>query len=232
MNYPSKALILVATLFTLTAGEAKTFQNEYLSFEIPDNWSCSQISPNWICEPDLASERKFALVTVTSKEAGTLDQLSNFEGHLSRPRSHQMGSSTPIMSQVMETKRRKIRGHEWVQSLHLNSEVNNFYTLYLATKKDPLAIMITMSAEKGKWNYFNSVFEDLIKSLQLKTVNMRRGSSGGSGFEPVAPQNSGMLPQQTVLEDQTAPRLPTIYVVGLVLAGLILLAAIYLTFKK
>lgn len=233
MKQRLKTFTLFAAFFVLSAGEAKTFQNEYLSFEIPDNWTCSQIAPNWVCEPSIASERKFALLTVTSKEAGALDQLSNFEAHLSKPRSHQMGTSTPVMSQVIKTERRNIQGQEWVQSLHLNSEVNNFYTLYLATKKDPLAIMITMSAEKGKWSSFNNVFENVIKSLHLKTVNMKRSGSTGSGFDPVAPQQAGEMPQdQLALENQPTPRLPTLYLVGLAMAALILLAAIYLTFKK
>lgn len=119
--------------------------------------------------------------------------------------------------------------------MHLNSEVNNFYTLYLATVKAPLAIMVTMSAEKDKWDQFNSVFESVMKSLRVHQVKLQaaNSNSSGGGIAPMATQSpSQNLMGELDSEQLPAQKIPTIYLAGLLLAGLALIAALYLFLKK
>ncbi|NCN41089.1 hypothetical protein GW916_07540 [bacterium] len=232
-----KALFLMASLLFASSSMAKIFDVEYLSFELSDDWSCEAVPPNWICEPNKASDKKFALITLTAKEAGAIDQIQNFEAELAKPRSHQMGSDTPIMSQVLKNSRANLNGFEWVQSLHIGSEIHKFKTMYLATVKKPLAIMLTLSAEEQHWDKFSPVFNQVVKSLQLKTISpkSRIGQSGSGGSGNLVGTQSN--PQQALSDYGDAPppksqKLPTVYILGLVLAGLVLAAAFYLFTKK
>jgi|FLYM01.1.fsa_nt_gi hypothetical protein len=219
--------------FSLVLGvqtHAKVLNTEFLTMDLPDNWNCQEVRPNWVCEPKLASERKFAIVTITSKEAGTLDQLSNFEAHLSKARSHQLGSKNPVMSQVIKTEKINLKNVTWVQSIHLNSEVNDFMTMYLATVKQPLAIMVTFSAEKNKWNHFKPLFDQSMNSIQLKDLKSRPSSASDQGISPQAPQ--GFANPESLPSSNSQAKIPTIYWLGLALAGMTLLAAAYILMKR
>lgn len=210
---------------------ARMLETEYLSINLPDNWTCEQVSPNWICEPASRYEKKFALLTLTNKEAGALDHLEQFKAHLSKPRPHQMGSSTPVMSQVLQTVTTEIRGHKWIQSTHLSSEVNNFMTIYLATVKKPLAIMITMSAERNQWQKYRPLYEKVISSVRLKTVQIAGAQSSNEGPSPLGSGQEG-LSQQLMNEEVPTEKIPNIYWIGLGLAGLTLLSALYIFLKR
>ena len=45
-------------------------------------------------------------------------------------------------------KRRKLGDREWVEALHVGSEIAAYHTYYLATTTSYLAILVTMSAHK------------------------------------------------------------------------------------
>ena len=229
-------LLLGAILLASAPASAKVFQAEYISFEVPDNWVCQQAAPNWICEPTAAGEQKFAIITVTSKEAGPLDQVPQFVTHLSKPRTHQMGTAKPMTSQVVSSARVKLKGQEWAQSLHLSSEVNNFMTMYLATVQKPLAVMVTMSAEKSKWDSLAPIFDRVMHSIQLPQVQIKGGqvvaAGGGAGVDANAGASLGENSPLEMEAAQSGLKFPTIYLVGLALAGLTLLAALYLFLKK
>lgn len=231
-------LFFFATLLCgALSSHARVLETEYLSVNLPDNWKCEKIPPNWICEPASRYEKKFAILTLTNKEAGALDQLEQFKAHLSKPRPHQMGSSTPVMSQVLQTVTTEINGHKWVQSTHLSSEVNNFMTIYLATVKNPLAVMITMSAEKNQWSKYRPLYEKVISSVKLKTVKLKTvklaGGAQSSGGTPIqVNENQANFNSELLNEEVPVDKIPQIYWIGLGLAGLTLLSALYIFLKR
>ena len=62
---------------------------------------------------------------------------------------------------------RALGGQNWVQSQHLGSEIQDYYTLYLATVKDRLAILISFSADKAHYAKYNPIFDKAIRTFKI-----------------------------------------------------------------
>ena len=56
----------------------------------------------------------------------------------------------------------------WVEATQYESEVPKFYTKYLATVWDRIALLVTFSAHKDSWDHFQSLIVPCIKSLEVK----------------------------------------------------------------
>lgn len=170
LNIQKIAVSLIVLLFSYSVN-AKTFKNSYLTFELPDNWSCQQEGTEWICSPLDSVIARDALIILSAKEAGPEDSFASYQTYLSQPRLLQNSKNIPKPSRVIHSKTRNINDQQWVEGLHLNSEIEGFYTLYLATVKQGLAVLVSLSAEKNKAAQFNSVFSSAVKSIRLTTSN-------------------------------------------------------------
>lgn len=159
----SAFLILALPAFA----SAKTFQNSYVSFEVPDNWTCMQEGVAWTCTPQSQIQAKEAVIVLAAKVAGPEDNLVNFHTYLNTPKKLPTKVGTPMPSQVMYAQERALAGHKWIQAQHLGSEIQEFYTLYLATVKDSLAILVSFSAEKSRYKNYNPVFDRAMKTLKI-----------------------------------------------------------------
>lgn len=161
----------ILLLFASLSVEAKTFQNSYVSFEVPDNWTCLQEGVAWTCTPQNTVEAKEAVIVLAAKVAGPEDNLQNFLNFLKTPKKITTKVGTPMPSVVMSAQERVLADHKWVQAQHLGSEVQDYYTLYLATVKESLAILVSFSAEKGKYQTYNPIFDKAIKSMKIVANN-------------------------------------------------------------
>lgn len=77
-----------------------------------------------------------------------------------------------------------INQHTWIDGMHFASEVPNYYTRYLATTKDKIAILVTFSAHKAHYAKYSNDFFRAIESLRVvatKNLMGAGGSGGGSG---------------------------------------------------
>lgn len=163
--------IILAVLVLPLSAQAKLFKNSYVSFEVPDNWNCVQEGVAWSCNPVNAMEAREATIVLTAKVAGPEDNLVNFQTYLNQPKKVATKVGTPMPSQVMYAQERILAGTKWVQAQHLGSEIQQFYTLYLATVKESLAILISLSAEKSKYPNYNAIFDRAIKTLKITANN-------------------------------------------------------------
>lgn len=170
LNIQITALTLLVSLFSISVN-AKTFKNSYLTFELPDSWSCQQEGTEWICSPVDSVVARDALIILSAKEAGPEDSFASYQSYLSQPRLLQNSKNIPKPSKVIHSKTRNINEQQWIEGLHLNSEIEGFYTLYLATVKQGLAVLVSLSAEKNKASQFNSAFSSAVKSIRLTTSN-------------------------------------------------------------
>lgn len=162
-----KHAFLFSLILTMNLAEAKTFQNSYVSFEVPDNWSCLQEGVAWTCAPSNPVAGKEAVIVLAAKVAGPEDNITNFLTFLKEPKKIKTHVGTTMPSQVMYAQQRVLAGLPWVQAQHMGSEIQEFYTLYLATVKDQLAILVSFSAEKSKYAAYNPVFDRAIKTLKI-----------------------------------------------------------------
>jgi hypothetical protein len=211
---------------------AKTFQNSYVSFEVPDNWTCLQEGVAWTCTPRDPLQAKEAVIVLASKVAGPEDNLVNFLNYLKQPKKIATKVGTPMPSQVMYAQKRVLAGGEWIQAQHLGSEIQDFYTLYLATVRNQLAILASFSAERNRFQAYNPVFDKAIKTLKIvasKELLMPKNKYGNEQQIGIQAPGGALSPddlQPPPLKKKPATGLFLLLIVlGVVIAG----GAYYLT---
>lgn len=160
---------------------AKLFQNSYVSFELPPRWECQVEKTEWICRSDMLSSQKEAMIILTAKEVGPMDDLGQYETYLKTPKSISDTSGKPVMSKVRQVKKTSINGLEWVDGMHLDSEVPFYYTRYLATKKDRIAVLVTFSAHQRFYTKYSNDFFRAVNSLRITASPQLLAGSAGLG---------------------------------------------------
>lgn len=189
-------LIVFFTLFHGFSTEAKTFTNAYISFNMPDTWNCTLEQTEWVCRSTKTDESKEAIIILTAKEVGPTDSYANYRQHLNNPIAARAGSSSQIVYSSKET---KISNQDWLDGLHMGSEVPNYYTRYVATIKDSkIAILITFSAHKNFYPKYSQLFFDAISSLKVNATTdllnrMNAGPLRGAGEDMFGANNNGSL---------------------------------------
>ncbi len=190
-------ITLISLLIFSHFSQAKTFKNAYISFEMPESWKCVLEHTEWVCRNEGLAEGKEAIIVLTAKEVGPPDSFEAYTQHLSQP---QTPPTTKVPSKVMKPPvQSKINDQIWIDGLHLGSEVGNYYTRYMATIKDRISILVTLSAHQNFYPKYSSEFLKIIQSLRvLATPNLlsqgsetlRPGSGGIFSGSPI--QNPGM----------------------------------------
>ena len=119
---------------------AKNFKNAYISFDMIDNWTCAPSQTEWVCRSQDPKESKEAVIVLTAKEKGPTDSFDQYKSHVNSPISSN-GRGGPLTSRVVyQAQQNRYNDQTWLDSLHQDSEVKNFFTRYLATIKEPIAI--------------------------------------------------------------------------------------------
>jgi hypothetical protein len=148
--------------------QAKQFKNAYISFEIPDRWDCQLEATEWVCRSQDSNESKEAIIILTAKEVGPTDSLSIYEGHLKTPITATLKTGVAFQSQVVTSpQQKKINNLIWIDGFHLSSEIQNYYTRYLATIKEKIAVLVTFSAHK---DFYQKYAADLFKAIESLNV--------------------------------------------------------------
>lgn len=166
-----KLAFLIFSLVICASAEAKVFQNSYVSFEVPDNWTCAQEGMAWTCTPSGFNESKEAVIVLAAKVAAPEDNLQNFLTYLKQPKKIATKVGTPMPSQLMYANERMLAGNRWIQAQHIGSEIQEYITLYLATVKDHLAILVSFSAEQNHYKTYNPIFDHAMKTLKIVASN-------------------------------------------------------------
>ncbi len=190
-------LVLVVILGSSFSAHAVLFRNSYVSFELPDRWSCILEQTEYVCKAQTpGQESKEAVIILTAKEAGPADNLAAYEAHLKAPKQVPSLTGVPTTSQVVQPpKIRNIANQPWVDGLQLGSEIPNYYTRYMATLKDRIGILVTFSAHKRYYSKYAQDFLKAVESLKVlvtsQSLNSSTASSGGVGGNFGSPINIG-----------------------------------------
>ncbi len=212
------------------------FKNSLMSFDPPEGWECEQQSTAWICTPPTGSTAKDALITLTAKVRAPHDTLDAFRDYLKKTRVVRDRDGLPVEATIYHVKDRNIGGHLWIESLQLNSEIPNYFTLYLITVQKDTAILINFSAEQSRANTYNAAFTKSVESIRLA-----RADEPLAKYQPGEPRaDLGIDPHSTIMEiSQPPPSARTSYDVqgwwvgaALLIAILTGFIALYLRRKK
>ena len=154
-------------LFSFNA-QSRTFKNAYISFEMQDNWKCNLEQTEWVCRAEDPQEAKEAVIILTAKEKGPTDTFPLYHSHLDGSISTVTRTGIALTSTVKYKSRSvKINDQPWIDGLHQDSEVQNYFTRYMATIKDQIAILVTFSAHNKLYAKHSANFEKTIQSLRV-----------------------------------------------------------------
>ena len=161
-------LVLAIAMCLSNWATAKQFKNAYISFEIPERWNCILEATEWVCRSQDTTESKEAIIVLTAKEVGPSDSLQIYENHMKNPIKTTTKTGETIMSQVMSPpSQKKINNLLWVDGFHQSSEIQNYYTRYIATIKEKIAVLVTFSAHKEFYSKYAADFFNAINSLNV-----------------------------------------------------------------
>ncbi len=181
-----KIQLLILLLIISSLAEAKVFRNAYISFEMPDAWKCNLEQTEWVCRSELNKEAKEAIIILTAKEVGPTDSLQLYEGHLGEIISNTTRSGSKTTSKVIyKPKKVSINDTEWIDGLHQGSEVESYFTRYMATIKDNIAILVTLSAHKDYYTKYSS--QDFFKTINSLRIIAAKNLLAQPDLGPLRP---------------------------------------------
>ena len=179
-----KHLLLGLLLLLPCVGFAKKFQNAYLSFDLPPNWNCTMEQTEWICISQYSQRSKEAMIILTAKQVGPTDSFDRYNSKLKTIRTLPNAKGLPTQSKVIHVKNSQIANHPWVDGMQLGSEVPSYYTRYLGTIKDGVAILVTFSAHKAHYTKYSNDFLKAISSLRVIATKELLANRPAAGVRP------------------------------------------------
>jgi hypothetical protein len=161
-------LLLFLLAFSVSSiVQAKVFRNAYIAFEMPDDWNCTLEQTEWVCRSSKEPDSKEAIIILTAKEVGPTDSFPLYETHLNSSIAIGATQQASQSKVVYKAKKVQIRDHQWLDGLHQGSEVSNYYTRYLATIKNKIAVLVTFSAHTKYYSKYSTMFHNAIMSMNI-----------------------------------------------------------------
>jgi hypothetical protein len=181
----SSKLSIAMTLFLFSFGvQAKTFSNQYCQFELPAGWQCGIEGSEWVCQSENKDRKKEAIIILAAKYRGPQDTLAEYQKYLKDTKTYTLPGGKVQRSEPKYASLKKINAHQWVDALHLASEVPGFYTRYLATVKEDLGVAVTFSVTKDLYSAYQPIFDNVIATLKVfrqKKQNLSNIKMAGGG---------------------------------------------------
>ena len=150
-----------------TLAHAKLFSSQFSEFELPTGWDCALEGSEWVCQSDDKDRKKEAIIILAAKYRGEQDSLDQYQAFLKQPKTFNLPGGKTQISEAKSVSLKQINGQNWVDALHLASEVPGFYTRYLATVKDNLGIAVTFSVAKDHYDSYQDIFEKVVATLKV-----------------------------------------------------------------
>lgn len=167
---PSYFLASVVAFLLLCASRdahALKFANSFTEFELPPQWSCALEGAAWTCETSDDTSQSDAVMVLAAKKKGDADTLAQYQEQLGKAKTVRVDDGTEVVSKPQYVKLTEINGAMWVDSMHLDSEMQGYATRYIATIKEDIAILITYSIEKTKVATYTPQFDALVRSIRV-----------------------------------------------------------------
>lgn len=161
------SLSLVVSCAIGVFAQAKTFSNQFIEFQLPDKWECLLDGTEWVCQSQDEQKKRDAIIVLAAKiRKPGMDDLPVYKAHLEQKLEHTTPSGEKVVSEPKFVKEIDIAGQKWIDALHLQSELPDFFTRYLATVVSDLGVLVTFSVRKDKYNEYSADIDAMIKSLR------------------------------------------------------------------
>lgn len=184
----TRKFLLCLGLALSLATQAKMFTSEFTEFQLPSGWECALEGSEWVCQSTNADRKREAIIILAAKLRGDEDSLSSYQTYLKNSRAFNLPGGKKQVSEPKYTNTKDISGQQWIDSLHLASEVPGFYTRYLATVKGDLGVLVTFSVSKDHYQAYQKVIDKIVESLkvfaQMKKTNTQLVKKGSGDALP------------------------------------------------
>lgn len=161
------ACLLFTSLFFSSNVLAKRFASKFCEFELPPQWECQLEGTEWVCQGLNEDRKREAIIILAAKKRGSRDSLQEYEAYLKSKKTFSLPGGKTQVSDPRYTKKSSINGQQWVDAMHLASEVPGFYTRYLATVKGELGVAVTFSVAKEHYDAYKGLFDSVVKTLRV-----------------------------------------------------------------
>lgn len=228
-------LLALVSLLLSSVAWAKRFSNQYCEFELPSGWQCALEGSEWVCQSENADRKKEAIIILAAKRRGEQDSMEEYTAYLKKPKNYTLPGGKTQVSEAKYTKNSTVNGHQWIDALHLASEVPGFYTRYLATVKEDLGVAVTFSVAKDLYASYQGIFDNVVASLRV----FRQKADNGQGVNIAGTE--GNLADTTFIPDgekvdisvqKTQPRASSSDDSDMLILGLVVLAVIGFVIAK
>jgi hypothetical protein len=205
MKMTRSPVITFLFIILTTVAHAKTFRNAYISFELPQGWNCNLEQTEWVCRSESSKESKEAIIILTAKEVGPTDSMPQYEQHLNTPITLPLKTGGSTESKIVyKAKTVQINDQSWMDGLHLGSEVQSYFTRYLATIKGRIAVLVTFSAHK---QFYTKYSQDFFKAVMSLRVTETKNIGNTPDLGPIRPGGGTLGPGsfQGAMQDTANP---------------------------
>ena len=159
--------VAVACFLGSAPAEAKLFSNQFIEFQLPEKWKCQLDGSEWVCQSTDEQKKRDAIIVLAAKiKKVGMDELPVYKAHLEKKQVYQAPNGQRVVSEPRYVKEVAINSKKWVDSLHLQSEIPDFFTRYLATVEADIGILVTFSVRKDKFTEYAADIDALVKSLR------------------------------------------------------------------
>lgn len=146
---------------------AKLFSNQFIEFQLPEKWECKLDGSEWVCQSTDDQRKRDAIIVLAAKiKKEGMDELPIYKAHLEKKQVYQAPNQQRVTSEPRYVKDLSISSKTWIDSLHLQSEIPDFYTRYLATVEADLGILVTFSVRKDKYQEYAADIENMVRTLK------------------------------------------------------------------
>jgi hypothetical protein len=152
---------LVAAQFLAPPAPLPRFIADTFEFTLAPSWVCDLEDTEYVCWKGRPPHEAIAVIAM--KRRGPQDNLAAYEEHLSTPQPGQDGA----LSTIRGVKLRRLAGYEWVEAVHVSSEIRNYITIYLATVTSQVGVVATFSIHEGYEEAGRREMDIMMSSLKI-----------------------------------------------------------------
>ena len=167
-----KLALALAIFFLSISSQAKVIETSYLTTQVPEDWNCRLTNNYWVCQSSTKGYDTRVVASFSAKQALPEENLENFLGHLKYPKSITSKIGRPVVSKVISAKKVDVNRVTWIEAIHFESEVPNYYTHYMVTVNGGVSILLQFSAHKDVFETMKPYFTSVILNTRLKKLGI------------------------------------------------------------
>lgn len=161
------ALVLGTFCVAIFSGHAATVKADFVSFDIPSDWSCQKEELDWICLPNDKRVQAEVFMTVVNKTIDPeVDNPVAWEQELKQSREVEDENGKKFISESRYVRQTKIGEQIWTDSVHVHSEIPGYITRYLMRVDGQIVTVVSYSIGESVYTKHSALMAAIVESLK------------------------------------------------------------------